>query len=79
MLAIAADFHHMRLLRLFAILATVFAVFFRRAIAGRMRAFVFIFCHGLLLLVGLIFTERDPKTHRLRGQGRNKARSRRFA
>ena len=45
-LTIATNFHHVRLLGLFAILATVFAVFLRRAIAGRMRAFVFVvLCH----------------------------------
>jgi hypothetical protein len=38
-LAIAAYFHHVRFLSLFAILAAIFAVFFRRAIASGMRAF----------------------------------------
>ena len=46
MLAIATNFHHVRLLCLFTILATVFAVLLRRAIAGGMRAFIFLLvCH----------------------------------
>jgi hypothetical protein len=40
-LAIATYFHHMRLLGLFAILATVFAAFLRRTIAGGMRTLIF--------------------------------------
>jgi len=45
-LAITTDFHHVRFLGLFAILATVFAVLLRRAIASRMSAFVFlVLCH----------------------------------
>jgi hypothetical protein len=45
-LTIATNFHHVRLLGLFAILATVFAAFLWRAIAGRMGAFGFvILCH----------------------------------
>ena len=39
-LAIATYLHHMRLLRLFAILATILAILFGWAIAGWMRAFV---------------------------------------
>ena len=50
-LAIATYFHHMRLLRLFAVLATILAVLFGRAIARGMRAFVsLIFCHKTILL-----------------------------
>jgi hypothetical protein len=45
-LAIATNFHHVRFLGFFAILATVFAAFLGRAIAGRMGAFGFlILCH----------------------------------
>jgi hypothetical protein len=52
-LAITAYFHHMRFLGLFAILAAVFAVFFRGAIAGGMRAFGFcILGHKRSLLSG---------------------------
>ena len=39
-LTAAADFHHVRLVGFFAVLAAVFAVLFRRAIAGTVPAFV---------------------------------------
>lgn len=41
-LAITPYFHHVRLLSLFAVFATILAVFFGRAIAGGMRALIFI-------------------------------------
>ena len=41
-LAIATYFHHVRLLGLFTILATILAVFLGRAIARRMRACIFL-------------------------------------
>ena len=41
-LAITPYFHHVRLLSLFAVLATILAVFFGWAIAGGMRALTFI-------------------------------------
>jgi hypothetical protein len=45
-LAIAADFHHMRLLGLFAVFAAILAALLGPAIAGGMRAFIFrIVCH----------------------------------
>ena len=69
-LAIATDFHHMRLLGLFAILATVFAVFLRRAIAGRMRAFVFVvLCHKTFPAFWIVRAEVDRKTPKRHGQG----------
>jgi hypothetical protein len=50
-LAITTYFHHVRLLGLFAILATILAIFLARTIAGWMRTFVFgILCHKTTLL-----------------------------
>ena len=73
MLAIATDFHYVRLLRLFAILATVFAVLFWRAIAGRVGALIFLFvCHRNSPAVGLGLNTPDPKTRQACGQGRTK-------
>jgi hypothetical protein len=40
-LAVATDLHYMRLLGFFAVLATVLAAFFSRAIACWMCAFIF--------------------------------------
>jgi hypothetical protein len=40
-LAITTYFHHVRLLRLFAVFAAILAAFFGRAITRRMRAFIF--------------------------------------
>jgi hypothetical protein len=48
-LAPAPYFGNMRLLGLFAIFATVLAVFFRRTTAGRVRAFLLFFSHDLPL------------------------------
>jgi len=42
MLAITTYLHYVRLLGILAVLATILAIFFRRAIASRMRAFVFL-------------------------------------
>jgi hypothetical protein len=41
-LAITTYFHHMRFFGLFTILATVLTALFGRAVAGGMRAFVFL-------------------------------------
>lgn len=50
-LAITTYFHHMRLLRLFTVLAAILAIFLSRAIARGMRAFVsLIFYHKTILL-----------------------------
>ena len=58
-LAITTYFHHVRLHGLFAVLAAILAVLFRRAIAGWMRAFVFrIFSHKTTLLSELVGTFR---------------------
>jgi len=74
-LAIATNFHHVRLLGLFAILATVFAVFLGRAIAGRMGAFGFvILCHKTFPAFSLVVLEVDRKTHNSRGSRREMGR-----
>lgn len=45
-LAIATDFHHVRLLGLFTVFAAILAALFGPAVAGGMRAFIFrVFCH----------------------------------
>lgn len=71
-LAITTYFHHMRLLRLFTVLAAILAIFLSRAITRGMRAFVsLIFCHKTILLSdGLLFVNH-PRTQNLSGQGRN--------
>jgi hypothetical protein len=49
-LTVTTDLRHVRLLGFFAVLAAILAVFFPRAIACRMRAFVFLVCHKTTLL-----------------------------
>lgn len=55
MLAITTYFHYVRLLGILAVLTTILAIFFRRAIASGMRAFVFlVLCHNTTLLSSYI-------------------------
>jgi hypothetical protein len=75
-LAIAAYFHHVRFLGFFAVLAAILAIFLGWAIAGWMRALVFIVCHKTTLLsdwlifpvIGLarVILERRPAVVKVR-------------
>ena len=66
----------MRLLGLFAILATILAVFLGRAIAGRMGAFGFvILCHKTFPAFSLVVLEVDRKTQNSRGSRREMGRA----
>ncbi len=65
-LAIAANFHHVRFFGLFTILAAILAIFFRRAVARWMCAFVFcVFSHKLPCFLFWFVLEVHPKTREL--------------
>ena len=60
----------MSLFGILAVLAAIFAVLFRRAIAGGMRTFVlFVLRHKLPCFPVGLFLESYPKTHNFTGQG----------
>ena len=73
MFTTAADFRHTRLLRVLAVLTTIFTPFFRRTIAGGMRTLVLflVLCHRntpLSFFVELTGTSH-PRTAGFQRQG----------